>query len=248
MRAPLVSSSGHQHNVSTTASAGWALAGAALVALAACQLTAVFGGGIPYVGAALLTFGVVAGVALRGAGRFHPFPRLGPANLVTGVRAVLTALLAGALVVPPTEQGAWALVVLSVVAVSLDGVDGHFARRSGMSSVFGARFDMEVDALLILVLSALVWRFGKAGVWVIASGLMRYAFVTAAWAWPWFDRPLPLSRRRQTVCVIQIVGLICALGPPFAPPISDMIAAVALAVLTWSFWVDVRWLWERRKA
>jgi hypothetical protein len=50
------------------------------------------------------------------------------------------------------------------------------------------------------------------------------------------------------VCVVQIVGLICALGPPFAPPVSDAIAAVALAVLAWSFWVDVRWLWARRAA
>jgi phosphatidylglycerophosphate synthase len=234
--------------VSTTTSVAWAGAGAALVALAACELAAVVGSDGQYVGAALLTFAAIAGVALRGVGRYHPFPRLGPANLVTGFRAALTALLAGALVVPPTDRGAWVLVVLSVMAVSLDGMDGYLARRSGMSSVFGARFDMEVDALLILVLSVLVWRFGKAGVWVVASGLMRYAFVAAAWMWPWFDRPLPPSRRRQTVCVIQIVGLICALGPPFTPPVSDAIAAVALAVLTWSFWVDVRWLWERRAA
>jgi phosphatidylglycerophosphate synthase len=227
---------------------GWAVAGAALVALAACELAAVIGSDGQYVGAALLTFVVVAGVALQGVGRHHPFPRLGPANLVTGFRAVLTALLAGALVAIPSERGAWLLVVLSVAAVSLDGFDGYFARRSGMSSTFGARFDMEVDALLILVLSALVWRFGKAGAWVIASGLMRYAFVAAAWVWPWFDRALPPSRRRQTVCVIQIVGLICALGPPFAPPLSDVIAAISLAVLTWSFWVDVRWLWARRAA
>ena len=234
--------------MSTAASAGWALAGAVVVALAACELTAIFGVGGRYVGTALLTFGVVAGVALRGAGRYHPFPRLGPANLVTGIRAVLTALLAGALVVPPTDPGAWALVVLSILAVSLDGADGHLARRSGMSSVFGARFDMEVDALLILVLSVLVWRFGKAGVWVVASGLMRYVFVAAAWVWPWFERALPPSRRRQTVCVIQIVGLIGALVPPFDPPMSDLVAAAALAVLTWSFWVDVRWLWQRRAA
>jgi phosphatidylglycerophosphate synthase len=216
------------------------------VALGARALAGALGGGRHYVGAAVLTFVAVAGVALQGVGRYHPFPRLGPANLVTGLRAALTALLAGALVVMPSETGAWVLVVVAVVAVSLDGFDGYFARRSGMASPFGARFDMEVDALLILVLSALVWRFGKAGAWVVASGAMRYAFVAAAVAWPWFDRPLPPSRRRQTVCVIQIVGLICALGPPFAPPVSDLIAAVSLAVLTWSFWVDVRWLWTRR--
>ncbi len=227
---------------------GWVLAGAVLVALAACELAGALDAQGQYVGAALLTFGVIASVALQGVGRHHPFPRLGPANLVTGFRAVLTALLAGAVVVPPTERGAWVLLALSAVAAGLDGVDGHFARRSGMSSAFGARFDMEVDALLILVLSVLVWRFGKAGVWVVASGLMRYAFVAAAWVWPWFDRALPSSRRRQTVCVIQIVGLICALGPPSAPPVSNVIAAASLAALTWSFWVDVRWLWDRRAA
>ncbi len=227
---------------------GWALAGAVLVALAACQLAGALGSRGQYVGAALLTFSVIASVALQAVGRHHPFPRLGPANLVTGFRAMLTALLAGAVVVPPTERGAWLLLALSAVAVGLDGVDGHFARRSGMSSAFGARFDMEVDALLILVLSVLVWRFGKAGVWVVASGLMRYALVAAAWVWPWFDRALPSSRRRQTVCVIQIVGLICALAPPLAPPVSNVIAAASLAALTWSFWVDVRWLWVRRAA
>ena len=33
---------------------------------------------------------------------------------------------------------------------------------------FGARFDMEIDALLILALSILAWRHGKAGAWVVA--------------------------------------------------------------------------------
>jgi len=227
---------------------GWAAAGTILVGLAAWALGPALGGDLRYVGAALLTFGAIASVAVRGIGQHHPFRRLGPANVVTGLRAVLTAVIAGALVVMPTDGGAWTLVVLSVVTVSLDGFDGYFARRSGMTSSFGARFDMEVDALLILVLSALVWRFGKAGVWVMASGLMRYAFVAAARVWPWFDRPLPPSRRRQTVCVIQIVGLICALGPAFPPPSSGVISAIALTVLTWSFWVDVRWLWQRRAA
>jgi multidrug efflux pump subunit AcrA (membrane-fusion protein) len=37
----------------------------------------------------------------------------------------------------------------------LDGVDGWLARRHEIASRFGARFDMEVDALLILALSVL---------------------------------------------------------------------------------------------
>ena len=61
----------------------------------------------------------------------------------------------------------------------LDGVDGWLARRHRIASAFGARFDMEIDALLILALSVLAWRHEKAGAWVVASGLLRYAFVAA---------------------------------------------------------------------
>ena len=39
------------------------------------------------------------------------------------------------------------------VALALDGVDGQVARRTGTVSALGARFDMEVDAFLVLVLS-----------------------------------------------------------------------------------------------
>ena len=50
-----------------------------------------------------------------------------------------------------------------------------------MTSAFGARFDMEVDALLIQVLAVLAWQWDKAGPWVLMSGLLRYVFVAAGW-------------------------------------------------------------------
>jgi phosphatidylglycerophosphate synthase len=133
-------------------------------------------------------------------------------------------------------------VALAIAALVLDGFDGWAARRQGVVSAFGARFDMEVDAFLILALSALVWRFDKAGAWVLASGLMRYVFVAAGLVWPWFDRELPASRRRQVVCVVQIAGLVAALAPVITSPLSAWVAGLSLAALAWSFWVDVRWL------
>ena len=39
----------------------------------------------------------------------------------------------------------------AAAVVALDGVDGWIARRIGRTTVFGARFDMEVDAALMLV-------------------------------------------------------------------------------------------------
>jgi phosphatidylglycerophosphate synthase len=143
-------------------------------------------------------------------------------------------------------RGAAAGGAASLLVTALDGVDGWLARRARISSVFGARFDMEIDALLILVLSILVWRFGKAGAWVIASGLLRYAFVAAGSVWPWLRAPLPPSRRRQTICVVQIAGLTLAIVPGIEPPFSTALAALALVTLAGSFLVDTVWLWRAR--
>ena len=48
---------------------------------------------------------------------------------------------------------------------------------------------MEVDAFLLLVLSAYVGQ--DLGWWVLVIGLLRYAFVAAGWALPWMRATLP---------------------------------------------------------
>jgi len=166
----------------------------------------------------------------------------GAANSVTLVRAALTVLLVALLGTAPTPALAWLLVALGTAGVALDGVDGALARRRNEASSFGARFDMETDALLILVLAALVFQHGKAGPWILAAGLLRYVFVAASWALPWLGAALPPSRRRQGVCVVQIVSLLGALAPIVVPPWSTALALAGLAALVWSFAVDVVWL------
>jgi hypothetical protein len=102
---------------------------------------------------------------------------------------------------------------------------------------------VEVDALLIQVLAILVWQYGKAGPWVLASGLLRYAFVAAGWIWPWMNAPLAPTRRARAICIVQLAGLMIAILPFVRPPVSSAIAAIALAALTYSFAVDVRRLY-----
>ncbi|MEZ5419031.1 MAG: CDP-alcohol phosphatidyltransferase family protein [Vicinamibacterales bacterium] len=148
------------------------------------------------------------------------------AHVVTGVRLGLALWLWRL-----GPSGGWALVGVATVGALLDLVDGPIARRSGRTSAFGARFDMETDAFLILTLSVLVWRSGHAGGWVLASGLMRYVFVAAAAPLPWLAADLPPSVRRQAVCVVQIVALVVALAPIVTPPLSTAISAAGLAVL-----------------
>ena len=103
------------------------------------------------------------------------------ANLITGGRALILALVAGVALAPEAPVRTWPLVLTATAATSADLLDGILARRSGMASRFGARFDMEVDALLVLALSLLAWRAANVGPWIVAAGVMRYAFIAAGW-------------------------------------------------------------------
>jgi phosphatidylglycerophosphate synthase len=202
--------------------------------------------------AALVLFALGAFVARAGLAGHHPHARLGPANTVTLARLAIAA----ALVVPLTQAAAlpadpataWSVLALALLALSLDGVDGWLARRSGLSSAFGARFDMEVDAVLSALLSLLVWQSGAAGPWVLALGLTRYAFVAACTVLPWLAAPLPHSRARKAVCVLQIAALIACLAPVLPGTVTAAAAAMATAALAWSFGRDILWLWRRRAA
>jgi phosphatidylglycerophosphate synthase len=218
-------------------------------AVLAIVLALPFSGPRP-VAAAGLVYLVAAAVAIARLDRY-PKTRFGIANTVTLVRLAGAAIFAGFVVEPALLAGpaaAWAALAAALALLSLDGVDGFFARRQGLESAYGARFDMEVDALFILVLALIAWRLGETGVWVLGLGLLRYAFVAAAWIWPPLDRPLPWSRRRKTVCVIQVAVLTALLAPVVVPPVTGWLAASAFAALVWSFAVDIRWLLAERRA
>jgi len=188
-------------------------------------------------------YGALAGLVLWSVTPSLPGPGLGAANRVTLARAAL-AMPVLSLAVTSVELGAparWWVIGLSTLVLVLDGVDGRIARRTGTETGFGARFDMELDAALLMALSLLVWETGRAGAWVLLIGLMRYAFVAAGWIWPALTRALPPSLRRKVVCVVQGVVLLVALGPIIPAWMAVAVSAGGLAALTYSFAVDVRW-------
>jgi phosphatidylglycerophosphate synthase len=193
----------------------------------------------------LVTCAALVALAAWLARRHLRAESFGAANSVTLVRLALIAPLVGLLGEEPSAALAWLAIAIAGGVLVLDGIDGWLARRYAGRSDFGARFDMETDALLILVLSALCYHFDKAGAWILAAGLMRYAFVGAGRLWPWMSAALPASRRRQIVCVVQIATLLVCLAPPVARPTSDIVGALGLAMLAGSFVADVRWLANR---
>jgi phosphatidylglycerophosphate synthase len=153
-------------------------------------------------------------------------PSFGPANRVTLARAILVG------------------GVTTLVAVILDAVDGQVARRTGTATLLGARFDMEVDAVLILVLS--VYVAVPLGAWVLLIGVMRYVFVAAARVLPWLRGPLPPSTARKAVAALQGIVLLVAGAGIIPRPAAFAAVLLALALLVWSFGRDIRWLWRVR--
>jgi phosphatidylglycerophosphate synthase len=169
---------------------------------------------------------------------------LGPADHVTLARTVLTggvtALVADAVRAPAPIA---LLVAMSAAALILDAVDGQVARRTGTASPLGARFDMEVDAFLILALSVFV--ASTVGGWVLAIGVMRYAFVAASRPVPWLRFPLPPRTGRKTVAALQGIVLTVVAAGVLPHPVATAATGSALAALGWSFARDVSWLYGR---
>lgn len=188
-------------------------------------------------GTAMAAFGLASVLAGVRIGRRYPHSRLGGCNAVTLLRAALVA----ALLMPLTDGRAagYGVATLAAVALALDGVDGWLARRSGLVSRFGARFDMEVDAALALVLALHVLTGTAVGSEVLVLGLIRYVFVLAAWAWPWLGGDLAESRRRKLVCVLQLSALIALQIPALPPDAAILLTRGAAMALIWSFAIDI---------
>jgi phosphatidylglycerophosphate synthase len=154
------------------------------------------------------------------------------------------ALLAGALGVAPELLPAPLLAGAGLLALGLDGLDGWVARRTGRASAFGATLDMELDAVTVLLLSALAWWLGRAGPWVLVAGLLRYAYAVAAALHPAFTIPLGPRPLRRVAAGLAVGGLSLALALPGAPGLG--LCAAVVALLVHSFGTDALWQWRRR--
>ena len=167
---------------------------------------------------------------------------LGPADRVTLARAVLACAVAALTAASLGSTAPAILVVLATLALALDGVDGRIARRKGTASEFGARFDFEVDAFLILVLSVCV--AAQWGWWVLSLGVARYAFVAAGRVLPWLRGSPPPRRSAKVVAVI--VGVVLTVAAAGVPPDAVIVVmlGVAVVLLAESFAHSVWELWR----
>ncbi len=215
------------------------------VAWAATQtllLAALMAAGLGVVaGVAGTTYAVVVAVLLIVGLRRSGRAALGPADHVTEARTLLVGLVTTLIV--ESFRGPVSvplLVSLAAVALALDAVDGRVARRTGTASSFGARFDMEADSFLALVVSIYVAvTLSPLG---LAIGLMRYLFVAAGYAMPWLNAPLPVNRMRKWIGAMQGIVLVVAAAGVVPAPVMIALMGLSLALQLFSFGRDVVWL------
>jgi phosphatidylglycerophosphate synthase len=192
-----------------------------------------------------LTYALVAAVLLqRGLSRSGT-REFGPADWVTLTRMSLVGGVA-ALTTDAFQRivPVGVLVSIAVAALLLDWVDGQVARRTGTASEFGARFDMEVDSFLLLVLS--VYAARSFGAWVLVFGGMRYAFGAAGWMLPWMRAQLPPRYWRKVVATSEGVVLVLAVADVLPRLLTQLALVAAMGLLLESFGRDVLWLWKHR--
>ena len=168
---------------------------------------------------------LAAPLALRLGQRRYGVARLGPADWVTLGRAALTC---GVLVAAVGDRPTSVLAALLVPALALDWVDGRVARATGTASELGARLDMEVDALLILVLS---WHIATdVGWWVLGLGLARYVFAALVWLTPPLQHAPPPRPWCKTVAVLVAVVLAAAVVEVL-PAAVELVCLVVVSLL-----------------
>ena len=190
--------------------------------------------------AVVVNIALVRGLARSGA--LAPTPgdwlTLLRATLVGGV----TALIADGFYRPAPVL---TLVSLATVALVLDAVDGWVARRTQSATRLGSRFDMEVDAWLILVLS--VYVASRVGSWVLIIGAARYAFVAAGWLLPWLRASARPRYWNKVVAALQGIALTVVAADVVPLIIAEALLVIAAALLAESFGREALWLWRHRQ-
>ncbi len=147
----------------------WNLCNSAVL-LVATGLTLYFNNIKLLIAAASLSFIGFCITQIKFLSTIKPFG--GYANWVTAFRLIL--ILGGIAYYPYLES--FELFVILGLAVTLDVVDGWLARRFHQQSTFGMYFDMETDALYVLLVCIYFYFQGVVGVWIIIPGILRYVY------------------------------------------------------------------------
>lgn len=170
-------------------------------------------------------------------GRYTASGAFGLANVITLGRLFLTVSLAALGGVSPGSSAA--LLVTGIFA--LDGLDGWVARKKGEASALGARFDMECDALLVLVCALVLYLHHRLPAFILLPGVLRYLYALLLLL-PWAKGEAPRSRWGRYVFAAMIVSFVLSFWPlePWHRPLSVIATTMIVASFSHSFYWSCR--------
>lgn len=127
------------------------------------------------------------------------------ANLLTLIRFVLLfVLVALAYEAPPVVQ--LADVLLLILIIALDGLDGYVARRRGETSVFGSIFDIAVDRVVENVLWIVLANLNLVPIWVAIVFVTRSLLVDSIRGHAVSEGSTPFGMMRTAVGRFIVAG------------------------------------------
>nr|WP_275039627.1 CDP-alcohol phosphatidyltransferase family protein [Natrialba chahannaoensis] len=177
---------------------------------------------------------VARGAAVAGIGGFAGLAVAAMGGLETTSWTTVTGTDAGL---------RWAPALLFAIAALLDAVDGWLARRTDSVTDLGARLDVEIDGLVVLVGAAVGVLAGMLPRLFLAVASARYVFVAGLW---WrnrrghFTAELPPSHTRRALGALAMLAIFVALVPAVDPAISRAFATVVAVPFLANFGRD--WL------
>jgi phosphatidylglycerophosphate synthase len=203
--------------------------------LVACVSAALLGAPWPAGAAALLSFGVLL---VQERSEWATVRRIAP-NAVTALRLLIIVAMAVCLHGAPGTWWTGAVVGIFV----LDWLDGWLARLAGATSAFGAHFDMETDALVVLVVDLELFTRGRLGAWILATGVLRYLYVVSIALFAPRGGEAPRSTLGRNAFGTLVTGLCIALASPTAVGTAAAVlgtTAVALSFVHTFYWSYLR--------
>ncbi len=130
------------------------------------------------------------------------------------------------------------LLAILIIAVSLDGLDGHLARKHKQSSVFGQYFDMEVDAFFVLLMCIYYYLFRDIGWWILVPGLMRYIYVIVLSLFP--KTNFVEKKKKYATYIAGFFFVILCAGLILPAPYNTALLLIGTGMIIFSFSISIK--------
>jgi CDP-diacylglycerol---glycerol-3-phosphate 3-phosphatidyltransferase len=171
-----------------------------------------------------------------------------PLGLATGLtlgRGLVISVVAGFMLLQPSATIRWLPGPLYTLAAVGDHFDGYVARRLGQVSRSGARLDVAMDGLGLLVAPLVGVAWGRLPPWYLLVGAAYYLFHGGIWlrgrlALPVYPDRLRPSRTTRFFAGLQMVLVATTLYPVLPIDLTAPAATLMMMPTLFFFWRDWR--------